>query len=281
MGNGRWGEVGDMQGWTYCYLGGHQIDLVQDEDEMLVGGLGANVLLDTATSGAVGVAGIQDVQDNVAGVDDLVQLVPDALAGALHEDELTRTGQIAVFVLLVRLARGSGQELRLLQPLDVALVHVAGARGQVLDGAEVELGLLALGLGAEGLGEGLRGDGDLGGVLLEAVDVALLLDQAHGQLVALHEERGGVRGLGLDGGAERVEGILGNDTGVVEPLAVGLDAGDGRFTGLVRGSLGDVSGGVSLGLAVGEALEELDLFGVAVQSLASPARLVLCGRAYR
>ena len=65
---------------TYCYLGGDQIDLVQDEDQVLVRRLSTDVLLDTATTGAIRVTGIQDVEDNITGVDDLVQLVPDTLA---------------------------------------------------------------------------------------------------------------------------------------------------------------------------------------------------------
>jgi hypothetical protein len=52
---------------------------------------------------------------------------------------------------------------------------------------------------------------------------------------------------------------LRDDTGVVEPLPVGLDAGDGRLPRLVRGRLGDVSLGIALGLAISQALEDLDL----------------------
>ena len=102
-------------------------------------------------------------------------------------------------------------------------------------------------------------------MLLEAVDVALLLDQAHGQLVALHEEGGGVRRLRLDGGAEGVKGILRDNTGVVEPLPVGLDAGDRRGAVLIDSGLGDVSLGIALGCATCEALEELDLLRITAE----------------
>lgn len=74
---------------------------------MLVRGLRANVFFDTTTTGAVGVTGIQNVEDDVTGVDDLVQLVPDTLRGALHEDELSCAGKVAIVVVLVGIARSA------------------------------------------------------------------------------------------------------------------------------------------------------------------------------
>jgi hypothetical protein len=50
---------------------------------------------------------------------------------------------------------------------------------------------------------------------------------------------------------------------VVEPLPVGLDTGDRRIAVLVDSSLGDVSLGVALSLAVCEALKDLDLLRIA------------------
>jgi len=50
---------------------------------------------------------------------------------------------------------------------------------------------------------------------------------------------------------------------VVEPLPVGLDTGDRRIAVLVDSSLGDVSLGVALSLAICEALENLDLLRIA------------------
>jgi hypothetical protein len=260
-GHAWWGIEEVTGGVTYSYFGGNKIDLIQDENEMLVRCFGADVLLHTSTPCAIGVAGVKDVQNNITGVDDFVQLVPDTLAGALHEDELPRLRKVAVGVVVVGLgvARRARQQLGLLEAVDVRLVHGAGAARQIFNAAEVELRALALGLGAKRVLEGLRLDGNLGGVLLQAVDVALLLDQAHGQLVALHQVRVRVRGLRLHRRAERLERILGDDTRVVEPLAVGLDTGNGSLARLVRGRLGDVSLGVARGLAVGEALEDLDL----------------------
>lgn len=138
-------------------------------------------------------------------------------------------------------------------------MHGASPAGKIFNGAEVQLWPLALRLGPKSIFERLRLNGDLGCVLLETIDVALLLNQAHGQLVALHEVRRRVGGLGLHRRTERLEGILRDDTRVVEPLPVGLDTGNGRLARLVRGSFGDVSLGIALGLAVSKALEDLDL----------------------
>jgi hypothetical protein len=52
---------------------------------------------------------------------------------------------------------------------------------------------------------------------------------------------------------------------VVEPLPVGLYAGNGRLAVLEDGSLGDVSFGIALGFTVSETLEQLDLLGVTEQ----------------
>jgi len=100
-------------------------------------------------------------------------------------------------------------------------------------------------------------------MLLQAGDLAWCLDQAHGELVALHQEGGRVGGLRLYGRAEAVQGILRYYSRVVEPLPVGLDTGDRRIAVLVDSSLGDVSLGVALSLAICEALENLDLLRIA------------------
>jgi hypothetical protein len=65
--------------------------------------------------------------------------------------------------------------------------------------------------------------------------------------------------------AEAVESILRYHSRVVEPLPVGLYAGNGRLAVLEDGSLGDVSFGIALGFTVSEALEQLDLLGVTEQ----------------
>jgi hypothetical protein len=49
---------------------------------------------------------------------------------------------------------------------------------------------------------------------------------------------------------------------VVEPLPVGLHAGDGLVAVLVDSGLGDIPLSITLSLAIGEALEKLDLLCV-------------------
>jgi hypothetical protein len=246
---------------TYCYFRGNKIDFVQHKDQMFVRRFSPNVLLHTATPSPIGIAGVQHVQNDIARIDDLVQLVPDALTRALHEDELSCLRKVAVGIEIVGLgiARVSREQMRLLQAVEVRVVHGASPASKIFNGAEVELWTLALRLGTKRVAEWLRLDSDLSSMLLQAVDVALLLDQAHGQLVALHEIRCRVGGLCLHSRAERLERVLRNDTRVVEPLPVRLDTGNGRLPRLVGGGLGDVSLSVALGLAVSQALENLDL----------------------
>lgn len=70
---------------------------------MLVRRLGPDVFLNTATSCAIRVSSVEDVQDDVGRVDDLVQLVPDTLASSLHEDELPRLRKVAVGIVVISL----------------------------------------------------------------------------------------------------------------------------------------------------------------------------------
>jgi hypothetical protein len=147
-------------------------------------------------------------------------------------------------------------------------VHVVSPASQARDGVKVELWAFSLSLGPECVFEWLATHGNLCLVFLQAVHVALLLDQAHRQLVLLHEIRGGIRRLRIYGRAERVEGVLRDNTGVVEPLSVRLHTGDGRIAGLVGGGFGDLSGSIALRLSVGKTLQYLDLFGTAVEILA-------------
>jgi hypothetical protein len=176
------------------------------------------------------------MENNIARIDDLVQFIPDTLARALHKDKLPCLGEITIWIVIVGLdiAGRARQKLGLLESFKVGIVHCARPLRQIFNCAEVELRPLSLRFLAKSVLERLRRNGDLGRMLLQPIDVALFLNQAHGQLVALHEERGRVGGLRLDGGSERVEGILGDYTRVVEPLPVGLNAGNGRFSVLVR-----------------------------------------------
>jgi hypothetical protein len=66
----RGGKV--MGSVTYSNLRRDKIDLVQHEDEMLVWRFGPDVLLHTATSCTVGVASVENVQDDIGRVDDFV-----------------------------------------------------------------------------------------------------------------------------------------------------------------------------------------------------------------
>ena len=118
-------------------------------------------------------------------------------------------------------------------------------------------------------------------MLLQAGDLAWCLDQAHGELVALHQEGGRVGGLRLYGRAEAVQGILRYYSRVVEPLPVGLDTGDWRIAVLVDSSLGDVSLGVALSFAVCEALENLDLLRIARKLLVDVCWEEVCWRKER
>lgn len=245
---------------TYSNLGRNKVDLVQHEHKMLVRGFLAEVFLNTPAAGALRVAGVDNMQNDIGRVNDLVQLVPDTLRLALGENGLSSNGESALLLVgILRVARLAGEQLSALQTLEVIVVHVARPARQISNRAEVQFDTLPLGLGAKRVLEGLALDSDLGSVLLEAVDVGLVLDQAHGQLVALHQVRRGVRRLRLDCRAERLEGVLRDNTGRVEPLAVRLDAGDGRLAALVRGGLGDVAAGIALRLALLEHVQRLDL----------------------
>lgn len=82
-----------------------------------------------------------------------------------------------------------------------------------------------------------------------------------------------IRGLLGNGVSELCEGLLRNDTGIGEPFSIWLDAGIGKFTGLKSGGLRDLSLCVTLGSASFQDVEDLDLFGVAVEILALERRL--------
>lgn len=104
-------------------------------------------------------------------------------------------------------------------------------------------------------------------MLLEPVDTVVLAiaDQTEGQLVAL--EQNGVRILLLlcDGIAKGTKGLLGDDTAVGEPLAVGLNASIGDIAALVTGGLDNLAFCIALRFALLENVELLDLLCCAVK----------------
>jgi len=56
---------------TYSDLRGNQVDLVQYKYQMFVRRLCPNVLLDGSTTGAVWIAGVEDVQNDIARINHL------------------------------------------------------------------------------------------------------------------------------------------------------------------------------------------------------------------
>jgi hypothetical protein len=74
---------------TYGDPGGDEIALVEDKDQLLVAGLLLDVVLDTSAASSLGIAGIQNVDDNVRGIDNLVQLSPNTLRLTLLEDTVS------------------------------------------------------------------------------------------------------------------------------------------------------------------------------------------------
>ena len=108
-------------------------------------------------------------------------------------------------------------------------------------------------VGSECVAELLALNLDLSSVLQKTIDPLLALvvvDQAHGQLVLLEQERVGVLALLLDGSSELGQGILTDHTSVGEPFPVRLDAGDGSLFALVAGGLGDLASSIVLGFAL-------------------------------
>src|SRR3954447_21261771 len=84
----------------------------------------------------------------------------------------------------------------------------------------------------------------LGLVLLQSILAFTISDQAHGQLIRF-EENGVWVGSSLGHCfAERVEGILANDSGVGKPFPVGLDSCDGHLFALELCRLCEISSSI-------------------------------------
>lgn len=85
-----------------------------------------------------------------------------------------------------------------------------------------------------------------------------VLEEGHGELVLSQEDLEGVVDLGGKVLPEVLEGLLADDTGISEPLAVRSDTTGLDNLGLEGGGLDDLALGVADSTTT---LEELDLFG--------------------
>src|SRR5690348_18343894 len=85
-----------------------------------------------------------------------------------------------------------------------------------------------------------------------------ILEEGHGELVLSQKDLEGVVDLGSKVLPEVLEGLLTDDTGVTEPLAVGGDTTGLDDLGLEGGGLDDLALGVADSTTT---LEELDLLG--------------------
>jgi len=94
---------------------------------MLVGSFGLEILLDTSTPRSERISCIQDVKDDVGGVDDLVQLIPYPLALTFVEDGLDGSSEDiigsnwAACSVVLRHTGIAAQQLGLLQAVMVGI----------------------------------------------------------------------------------------------------------------------------------------------------------------
>jgi len=82
----RENEENEERRLTYGYARGDEVAFVEDEQEMLVRRFLLDVFLHAAASRSFWISRVQDVEDDVRGVDDFVQLVPYPLALTFGED---------------------------------------------------------------------------------------------------------------------------------------------------------------------------------------------------
>ena len=106
-------------------------------------------LEDRLAHGAEGVASVEDVEDDIRGVDDLVELAVDAAGGPLCVDGLEEVG---VGLRLENFKGGSGRSLLGLRGSFVRGICELGER------PNLDAGALALCFGTKGIGEGLSLD---------------------------------------------------------------------------------------------------------------------------
>lgn len=77
----------------------YEVDLVEDEDQTFLASVsGHDGALDVAGAGAFGVAGVEDVEDYVSGIDDLLEHFVERTAGGVFGDV---GGGFVVFVFFV------------------------------------------------------------------------------------------------------------------------------------------------------------------------------------
>jgi hypothetical protein len=241
---------------THSNPSGDKVDLVKDVDKVLVSLLLAEVIDNGPAARTERVTGVEDVDNNIRRVEDLVELSPNTTRGTLVVGGLGLSHTDGVESLL------GGLLLRL---VSVALDDRRLAK--LSHRADVETGTLALGLGTKGVGErfGLDNVDTLVGGLV------LVRKQAHGELVALEQNRVRVRLVLREGGTEVVERSLRDDTGVAEPAAIGLDATrESLLLALLEsGRLDDLAVAVTNGLSAVQHLQARRRLRISVKRLAS------------
>lgn len=143
-------------------------------------------------------------------------------------------------------------------------MHFFGLPCQVVEGRSAQLWSFPLGFRAECVAERIRLYRSLRLVFLQPVLVRAVLDQAHGQLVRLQKYLVRIVGFLRDGFAERLQRILGDDSRVAEPLAVGINLRSWKVLRLEHGGSGDFSVRISLRFSFLLYVQFLDLLGVAL-----------------
>mmetsp|Transcript_3684 Transcript_3684/g.8921 ORF Transcript_3684/g.8921 Transcript_3684/m.8921 type:complete len:274 (+) Transcript_3684:1254-2075(+) len=178
---------------------------------MLVFGVLLEVLLDVMATSAHGITSVQHLNDDITAVDHLVEFGPDAFALTLLEE--TGTNQLTAVLLTFQV---------LVLVLRVGLLCLGRLRGHRIQVIGLEIGTLTLGLGAESILEGGRGDGVRGGE--RTADVRCVGQQTPGQFVLAQDDTVGVLMSGAQLLAKVLQLSLAHGAGVAEPASVRLDA---------------------------------------------------------
>lgn len=114
---------------------------------MFMSSLLADVLFDASASGSFRISCIENMDDDVRGVDDLVEFIPDPFTLALGEDGLPGTGKF----LTICLTRIAAEQLCLVEPFQVSVMHFFSLTCQIFKSPDTHLDPLPLGLGAESI----------------------------------------------------------------------------------------------------------------------------------